>query len=239
MAKKHLGLILGILFLLVLPLVLAQLATVGDGDSGTVNVGGDNNGGVTVGPVYIEPCGNGVVEISKGEQCDGNNLAGLTCSGLGYNSGTLSCFDANAGTSKCTYNNQCYNSTAPSGDTGGSSGGGSGGSGGSSSCVENWTCSDWNACDNGNQTRTCSDSKKCGTTKLKPVLQRECSVEGASGDEGIGAPATPKGFLAGITGAVIGGGVGSIIAVIVLVVILVGLWILVTLLRNRKAPKYK
>ncbi len=39
----------------------------------------------TVNPV----CGNGVLET--GEQCDGSNLGGQTCFGLGYNGGTLSC----------------------------------------------------------------------------------------------------------------------------------------------------
>ena len=48
------------------------------------------------------PCGNGIID--SGEDCDGSNLGGATCSSLGYSGGTLSCnastckFDA----SKCT-----------------------------------------------------------------------------------------------------------------------------------------
>jgi hypothetical protein len=38
-------------------------------------------------------CGNGVIEIELGEQCDGDNLGGATCEALGEGPGTLSCFD--------------------------------------------------------------------------------------------------------------------------------------------------
>lgn len=40
-------------------------------------------------------CGNGIVET--GEDCDGGDLAGATCSSLGFDSGTLAC------TSSCTF----------------------------------------------------------------------------------------------------------------------------------------
>lgn len=41
-------------------------------------------------------CGNGTLD--SGEQCDGTNLGGQTCQGLGYDAGTLSC------SLVCTYN---------------------------------------------------------------------------------------------------------------------------------------
>jgi len=47
--------------------------------------GGGGGGGGGGGPV----CGNGVVET--GEQCDGGNLNGQTCVGLGFTGGTLAC----------------------------------------------------------------------------------------------------------------------------------------------------
>jgi hypothetical protein len=70
--------------------------------AGTVNVT------ATINPV----CGNGVVE--SGEECDGSNLNGQSCSGLGFSGGTLSC------NSNCTFNtSQCI--------SGGGGGGGGGG----------------------------------------------------------------------------------------------------------------
>ncbi|MBI5405946.1 hypothetical protein HY972_02825 [Candidatus Kaiserbacteria bacterium] len=62
----------------------------------------------------VPGCGDGV--IGSGEQCDGSNLGGSSCSSLGFTGGTFSC------TSACTFNtSQC---------TSGSSGGGGGGGGG-------------------------------------------------------------------------------------------------------------
>ena len=49
----------------------------------------------------ISICGNGIIE--SGEQCDGSNLAGQTCTGLGYAGGTLSCkVDCTFNASQCT-----------------------------------------------------------------------------------------------------------------------------------------
>lgn len=48
-----------------------------------------------VAPLVAAICGNGQVEA--GEQCDGANLAGASCSNLGFLSGSLSC------TSQCRY----------------------------------------------------------------------------------------------------------------------------------------
>jgi hypothetical protein len=232
--KTSFAFILGICFLLALYPVFG-LTEIG-GDSGSISVDGTKEG-IVVGPVYTEPCGNGILE--SWEQCDGGNLAGKTCASLGFNSGTLSCHGVDAGSNKCTFNNQCFNSNTDTGDTGsGGSGGGSGGSGGggggsggasfSASCAENWTCSSWGECNNGKQTRSCTDTKKCETTKLKPVELRDCSVEGESGEQAIGALSNSKGVISRITGAVIGGGVGSWITAIIFILLIAGLlwWIL-------------
>lgn len=73
--------------------------------------------------IKISVCGNGVVE--SGEQCDGADLGGKTCSNyVGFNGGTLGCLPScQANTSQCTY-------TAPSLPPASSSGGGGGGGGG-------------------------------------------------------------------------------------------------------------
>ncbi len=43
-----------------------------------------------------DPCGNGAID--EGEQCDGDNLGGFSCTDLGYPAGTLACDPAT-----CTY----------------------------------------------------------------------------------------------------------------------------------------
>lgn len=66
----------------------------------------------------VPGCGDGVIGV--GEQCDGANLGGSSCTSLGFSSGTLSC------SSVCTF------STSQCSLTGGASGGGGGGGGGPS-----------------------------------------------------------------------------------------------------------
>ena len=43
-------------------------------------------------------------------------------------------------------------------------------------CAENWTCGDWSICINGQETRTCTDSNNCGTTKNKPAEIQDCKT---------------------------------------------------------------
>jgi hypothetical protein len=58
--------------------------------NGTCN-GFDTSGCIAGGPV----CGNGIIET--GEQCDGGNLGGASCTSLGFTGGTLAC------SGSCTY----------------------------------------------------------------------------------------------------------------------------------------
>ncbi|MCD6522188.1 MAG: DUF2341 domain-containing protein [Candidatus Diapherotrites archaeon] len=64
-------------------------------------------------------CGNGILE--PGEECDGSNFGGKTCSSYGYSGGSLTC------TSSCTIS---IDGCSSGGDDGSSSGGGGGGGGG-------------------------------------------------------------------------------------------------------------
>ncbi len=43
-------------------------------------------------------------------------------------------------------------------------------------CKPNWQCSDWSACSNGKQTRTCNDANNCGISDGKPALSKVCST---------------------------------------------------------------
>jgi hypothetical protein len=41
-------------------------------------------------------------------------------------------------------------------------------------CNESWKCSSWSKCINSTQTRTCTDSNKCGTAVQKPAESQAC-----------------------------------------------------------------
>ena len=55
-------------------------------------------------------------------------------------------------------------------------------------CTENWSCTDWSACVNGTQTRTCTDANACGTTVNKPVESQSCEIIEAEVAEVVGIP---------------------------------------------------
>lgn len=43
-------------------------------------------------------------------------------------------------------------------------------------CAENWQCTNWSACINGQQNRTCSDRNNCADFSSQPVTTRECAM---------------------------------------------------------------
>ncbi len=47
-------------------------------------------------------------------------------------------------------------------------------------CEENWQCGEWSECVNNEQTRTCTDLSRCGTTVNKPIQSQECNNETSS-----------------------------------------------------------
>jgi hypothetical protein len=44
-------------------------------------------------------------------------------------------------------------------------------------CQERWTCTDWSSCENGLQTRTCTEENNCGTDLYKPFESQPCGTE--------------------------------------------------------------
>jgi hypothetical protein len=54
--------------------------------------------------------------------------------------------------------------------------GGGGGGGGGRRCTENWLCSNWGDCINGERIRDCTDINHCGTTFSRPLLGEPCTV---------------------------------------------------------------
>lgn len=239
MEAKKLTKSLASLFLLVLTLGFALAITETGTDTGTIGVG---SGGAVIPPEDNSSCGNGILEPYYGEQCDGSNLGGASCSSLfsGY-TGTLTC------SSNCIYNSNNCQASNNGGET---SGGGGGGGGGSDSgfvttglitdCAENWACFDWGICSNGIQTRSCDDLSNCNTNDLKPTTERSCSVEGAKGDAGIGLggnneSTSSSGFFSGITGAVIGGlSSPKVVVPLIFGILLAGAAIFVVAKRRKK-----
>lgn len=43
-------------------------------------------------------------------------------------------------------------------------------------CIPQWTCTDWGACANGRQSRTCTDTNACGSTSGKPAEGQDCPL---------------------------------------------------------------
>lgn len=199
---------MGVILSLSLAFALEEVAQY----KGSLDVG--KEGGV----VYIGPgvgpaafCGNNFID--NGEQCDETNLNMQNCASLlGANyTGTLSCKIG------CIFDtNKCSLTTNNGGNNGGNNNQGGGGGGGSFivtenksspnkavGCIEDWGCSDWSECFVGGQTRTCTDKNSCGTTFLKPALERLCEEKGifTNNENSIGA----------LLGAVIGTGKNAII----------------------------
>ena len=192
-------------------------------------------------------CGDGFIDNSRGEQCDGTNLNGATCSSLLGNNfaGSLSCKP------NCIYDtSQCKLTieTPPIGGTttGGSTGGGGGGGGGTTTvsipslekpdaedCVENWECQEWSGCIAGEQVRICSDENNCSTIFLKPLTGRLCESKALFNDL---KTEDSKGIIGALLGAVIGVGENKYNASIILAFILfvVAAVLLINLIRSKQ-----
>lgn len=48
-------------------------------------------------------------------------------------------------------------------------------------CEEDWECTEWSVCVNGEQSRYCEDLNLCGTTSKKPAQAQMCSGNGGEG----------------------------------------------------------
>ncbi len=52
-------------------------------------------------------------------------------------------------------------------------------------CAESWICTDWSSCVNNQNTRVCVDEHACGTTTLKPELQKSCQQVAVVGPQPV------------------------------------------------------
>ncbi|NOQ37775.1 hypothetical protein GQ472_02695 [archaeon] len=145
-------------------------------------------------------CGNDMLET--GEECDGSDLGGLTCSSYGYNAGSLSC------SPECTIvRSDCYTRSSSGG--GGSSTTTTTSTGGTMitttttddnvtsdetdevivettakpGCTVNWVCSEWDECIESTQTRRCIDINNCDIEVNRPSETQDCVVVDATKDD--------------------------------------------------------
>ena len=181
-------------------------------------------------------CNNGVLE--SGEDCDGSDFGGLTCSSYGYNAGSLSC------SSECTIiQSNCYNSNSNTKDskkttttTGGTiittttTDDETTNTTNETSveteyvhydCTVSWVCSDWNTCENSIQTRVCIDENNCGIDDDKPSETQSCLMydEASSQATQSSGMSFPTGFalLASITEPSNMALIGSLLLLIILI----------------------
>jgi len=109
---------------------------------------------------------------------------------------------------------------------GGNSGGGGGFVGGTSGttnqtttqgCQERWGCSEWSACQDGTQTRTCNDVNNCGTRNNEPLTAQPCSAKEIE-ESKTPASLGPTGFFLGmpISNWLLGIAIGIVIAVFII-----------------------
>jgi hypothetical protein len=221
MIKKHLL----IFFVAVLVLSLMSSITADEVGSykGILGVSAGQGKFVITGPGESPQhyCGNNILESYLGEQCDGTDLGSNTCESLlGQDySGSLSCKN------DCTFDiSDCSISSIPGPQPAESVGSGGGSNSRNKSCVENWQCTEWSECKDGIQTRECIDMNDCRTTKIKPVEDRTCTVEGEEGEAGVGLISEEKeeeGFTNKILGAVIGGSAKAIIPLVFIILIVI------------------
>lgn len=105
---------------------------------------------------------NSLPACSDGVDNDGDSLIDLSDPG---------CSDVN--------DNDETNQSPPPGPPAGS-GGSSSSSGGGGSCTPQWTCALWNACENGQQTRACEDSRCSNPIRIEQQPCAEFSQIGSS-----------------------------------------------------------
>jgi len=208
--KKNLFIFLNAFLVLALSLVFVQGAVVST-YTGSIesSPNPDDSNSINFGSPYTY-CGDGELNLNKGEQCDRSDLGGATCEYVGYELGSVVCQNIDSPNGQtpglCILDfSGCYNETTTTDNTNentGTNNKGGSPSGGSSptttnnneieECIIYWECEEWGKCDNGTQTRVCVDLNACGTDEMKPSEERDCVNEGISGDE-----ATMEGYKPG------------------------------------------
>ena len=129
-------------------------------------------------------------------------------------------------------------------NNGGGGGGGSGSSGTTtlpSICTENWVCDEWGECENGLQTRLCTDANACGTLGNYPGGARTCvspATTASASEQEEQQP--PSGFFATITGAVIGpNGAPTALGFFLLLLLILALYFLMKMFRKSNSAQGK
>ncbi len=156
--------------------------------------------------------------------------------------GATQCVDANGcGTTSTIPASQGQSCTTGGNNGGGSSGGGSSGGGGDgtsgssggariSECVELWQCENWEECNDGKQSRNCRDLAQCGTSVLKPSVERECA---SYPDLKInGEDQKTSGLLGAVLGALGNLGKSKVAIIIIFIALIIAASLIISAVRN-------
>jgi len=155
--------------------VLECLEACDDGNT----VGGD---GCSADCTSAEICGNGVIDLTNGEQCDSGDLGGQTCVSRGYTGGTLTCNgDCTFNESGCTLVPVCGNGNVEPGEDC-DDGNLAAGDGCDATCHWEQTCG-------ADSVMSCNTSVSGGITQLRLDddihMMTSCSTNAATGPEDI------------------------------------------------------
>jgi hypothetical protein len=150
-----------------------------------------------------------------------------------FSSGTHTLkLETNLGTQVYDSEERTFTITAQQASASSSSGGGG--------CLTQWTCSQWNACSNNVETRTCTKVIDYCYAGDKPSETQACSSgntnPGSENNETTSTTRQQPQTSSGITGAVVGALGGSTgIFIWVFIIVIVGMAITVNVVRRRKA----
>ena len=124
------------------------------------------------------------------------------CTGYSYSNGILQI----TVTGFSVYTVREYVAPVAPSSSGGSSGGGGGGAS-SITCTTSWTCTEWSACSDGTQTRSCTKLNALCSAGAQPSESQTCGAtnnEENSNGEVAGNAESSTGGISGITGNIIG-----------------------------------
>jgi hypothetical protein len=104
-------------------------------------------------------------------------------------------------------------------------------------CTTEWTCSEWSACENGAQTRTCNyPINFCAPRTEKPIESVTCVVDEMPVYYGDDTPETEEGFFSLMTGFVVGNLLENPVNIgLGILVLLIIIALLIVITKKRKA----
>lgn len=81
-------------------------------------------------------------------------------------------------------------------------------------CIEKWSCTEWSACENGVQTRTCNDKNNCGSDLYRPFESQPCGIP-IEKEKTTPTQIGPTGFMTYLTEPTV---LGTILAIVLIAI---------------------